>query len=182
MGASAGGIEALSRIINELPPDFSIPIVIVLHLPEDSKVSVSELFAAHTDLQVKEAEEKEAIFPGFIYFAPPGYHLLLEEDGTFSFSLDEPVNFSRPSIDVLFESASIAYGSHLLGILLTGASGDGAIGLLEVKKRGGVSVVQDPKSAESKIMPQAAIKLNPPDFVLSLPEMSRFIARLKWKN
>ncbi len=181
IGASAGGIEALQQILPRLPKGYHLPIVIVLHIPSGQRSYLSELFLTKTDMLVKEADEKEVIKSGTIYFAPPGYHLLIERDFTFSLSTEESVHYSRPSIDVLFESAAEAFGTHLLGILLTGASPDGAAGLKRIQDRGGVALIQNPDTALARVMPEAARSLLLPlsEQVLSLEEIVLLLLRLK---
>ncbi|HEY8400524.1 MAG TPA: chemotaxis protein CheB [Cytophagaceae bacterium] len=124
---------------------------------------------------VKEGEEKEPIREGYVYFAPPDYHMLVDYDETISLSKDEKVNFSRPSIDVLFESAADVFGSSLIGIILTGSSSDGANGLLKIKKNGGLTIVQSPEEAEYRLMPEAALKLSGTQNVFTLEEIVRFL-------
>jgi two-component system chemotaxis response regulator CheB len=136
-----------------------------------------EHFSKLCSLNIKEADEKENIQAGYVYFAPPNYHLLIENDKTFSLSTDEKVNYSRPSIDVLFESAANAYGPRLAAIILTGANNDGAEGLRRIKQKGGLVIVQDPQSAENSYMPAAALKAVKPDFVLSLVEIGRWLTQ-----
>ena len=126
IGASAGALDALSIILPTLPPEFPIPVLVVVHLPADKESLLASLLNAKCQIEVREATDKEPIKCGTIYFAPPDYHLLVEAEQSLSLSADEPVNFSRPSIDVLFESAADAYGSHLVGVILTGANNDGA--------------------------------------------------------
>ena len=168
IGASAGALEALSQILPALPSDFKLPIFIVVHLPPTPESLLTEVFAAKCALPVKEAEDKEPIQPGTIYFAPPNYHLLVEPNRKLSLSSDEPVLFSRPSIDVLFESAADAYGDSLIGVILSGANNDGAQGLKRIIDAGGRGLVQDPASAEAAAMPQSALKLSPAAKALSL--------------
>ena len=156
IGASAGAIQALSEILPALPADFALPVLAVVHVPPDRKNALSALFARRCLLPVREAEDKEPLAPGTITFAPPNYHMLVETDRTIALSTDEPVHFSRPSIDVLFESAADAFGPNLLAVVLTGANEDGARGLLAVARAGGTSLVQDPASAPSPEMPRAA--------------------------
>jgi len=175
IGASAGGIDALGKILPQLPKAYPLPIVIVLHVPADRPSFLSELFRAKTELQVKEAEEKETALPGTVYFAPPGYHLLLERDLTFSLSTEDPLNYARPAIDILFETASDALGSRLVGVLLTGANHDGAAGLKKIHEAGGLVLVQDPATAQSRTMPAAgcaAIAANEKQ-ILSLDGIAR---------
>jgi len=138
-------------------------------------------YSGGSALTVKDADEKEAIRPGFVYFAPPNYHLLIETDHTFGLSIDPKVNYSRPSIDVLFENAANVYGPRLISILLTGANNDGAKGLRLIKEKGGLVIVQDPRSAEFPFMPEAALQVVKPDFVLGLAELGRWLAESVWQ-
>jgi two-component system chemotaxis response regulator CheB len=179
IGASAGGVEAFSKILSALPKDFSLAVVVCLHLPEHRKSVLPELIARYAKIPAKEAEDKEPIQAGQIYTAPEGYHLLIEQGGTFSLSTEDPVNFSRPSIDVLLESATHAYGERLVGILLTGANPDGAEGMKQIQSRGGLTIVQDPSTASSPQMPEAAIRINQPDFILTPREIGTLVAGLK---
>jgi two-component system chemotaxis response regulator CheB len=178
MGASAGGVEALIKVLSVLPNNFSIPVVVVLHLPADSSVSSASVLESHVKLKIKEAEDGEGIEKGVIYIAPPGYHLLIERDFSFSLSLDEPVNYSRPSIDVLFESAADAYRSRVVGVILTGANPDGAVGLKAIREQNGFVIVQDPASAHIPTMPQAAMDMANPNLVLELKDIGCFLAGL----
>jgi len=167
IGASAGGLQVL------------LPLAVVLHLPDDRNSRLAELFQQRLALRVREAEDKDAILPGSLYFAPPGYHLLVEDDFTLSLSRDEPVQFSRPSIDVLFESAADALGEQVCGILLTGANQDGASGLHALAQNRGITVVQSPQSAEVPTMPEAALKRFHPDFVLDVPGIHLLLIELE---
>ena len=178
IGASAGAISALSAILPELPAGYPLPVIVVVHLPPDRRTMLPEIFGGRCALPVKEAEDKENIAPGTIYFAPPNYHLLVEPDFSFGFSNDEPVLFSRPSIDVLFESAADAYGSGLTGVILTGASPDGARGLKAVGDAGGQAMVQEPASAESEVMPLAALAACPSATPRGLNEISTILRHL----
>jgi two-component system chemotaxis response regulator CheB len=181
IGTSAGGTHALQQILPCLPADFPIPIIIVQHLhPLQDGVAMLH-FSGGSALIIKDADEKEAIRPGFVYFAPPNYHLLIETDHTFSLSIDPKVNHCRPSIDVLFESAAAVYGPRLIAIILTGANNDGAEGLRLIKKKGGLVIVQDPKSAEFSFMPTAALNVVKPDFVLGPAEIGRWMAESAWQ-
>ncbi|MBE7366002.1 chemotaxis protein CheB [Ramlibacter pallidus] len=168
IGASAGGIDALSIILGGLQAPLAAAVVVVLHLPEQHESRLVPLFAHRLAVPVREARPHAPVEPGAVYFAPPGYHLLVEAERSFSLSCDEPVLFSRPSIDVLFESAAEAYGPTLAGIVLTGANEDGARGLAAVKARGGLTAVQDPAEALHTTMPLAAIREADPRFVLPL--------------
>jgi two-component system, chemotaxis family, protein-glutamate methylesterase/glutaminase len=157
IGSSAGAVEALTKLFALLPGTFPVPIIVVVHLPPDRDSLLPELFRTKTQLQVREAEDKQPIEGGTIYFAPPDYHLLFEVDRRFSLSSEEPVHFSRPSIDVLFESASDAFDDGVVGVVLTGANQDGAAGLRRIAEVGGVAIVQEPSEAFAPAMPQAAI-------------------------
>jgi two-component system chemotaxis response regulator CheB len=172
IGASAGAVDALSAILPALPETFPLAVLVVVHLPPDKKSIMAELFRGKCRVKVKEAEDKEPALPGTVYFAPPDYHLLAEPGGRLSLSNEEPVLYSRPSIDVLFESAADAYGESLIGVILTGASADGARGLKAVCEAGGRALVQDPNSAGAVVMPQAAISACPGAEVLSLEEIA----------
>jgi two-component system chemotaxis response regulator CheB len=178
IGASAGGVGALLRLFSVLDAGFRLPIFVVLHMPEDHDSGLAELFAMRLPIPVAEAADKMPVVPGTLYFAPPGYHLQLETDRSFSLSCDPPVLYSRPSIDVLFESAAYAYDTHLAGMLLTGASQDGAAGLATVAALGGLTAVQDPADAQISTMPQAAIDLHAPDHVLPLDGLQRLLLSL----
>jgi two-component system chemotaxis response regulator CheB len=171
MGASAGAVEALSQILPGLTADFPLPILIVVHLPPDTNNILSDLFSAKCKIEVKEAEDKEAIRPAVAYFAPPNYHLLVESEGLLSLSSDEPEMFSRPAINVLFESAADVFGSGLVGIILTGASNDGAHGLKVIGEAGGLALVQESTTAAAPAMPHAAREACPTAQVLKLEEI-----------
>ena len=168
IGASAGGVEGLSVLLPALPATLRVPVFIVMHLPREHRSLLPEIFAPKCALRVSEAEDKAPAAPGWVYFAPPDYHLLLDEGPSMALSVDDPVHFSRPSIDVLFESASDLYREQLLGIILTGASRDGAAGLAAVREAGGVTVVQQPDGTYESHMATAALQLGPVDFVLPL--------------
>jgi len=179
IGASSGAIEALMQILPSLPADLPVPIFIVVHLPSDADSALFELFAPVCRLAVKEAEDKEQIRPGVAYFAPANYHLLVESERVLSLSVDPPELFSRPSINVLFESAADAYGSGLIGIILTGASNDGAHGLSVVSVAGGLALAQDPRTAQAAAMPQAALEACPSAKSMSLREISALLNHLQ---
>lgn len=178
IGASAGGVEALLALLDPLPANFLPSILIVIHLPADRSSSLPRLFSGRCRLPVKEAEDKEPIEPGKVYIAPPGYHLLVEPEKYLSLSMDEPEHYSRPSIDLLFESAAYAYRKRLLGIILTGASADGSEGLRAVRQLGGAAWVQDPQEATSAIMPRSAVAKAGADLVLPLKELATRLSRL----
>lgn len=178
IGASAGGMHTINKLLMGLPSDFAIPIIIVQHISPNSDNYLVEFLNKNTKLIVKEADEKEIILKGFIYLSPPNYHILIEEDFSISLSADEKVNYSRPSIDVLFFSASDAYKNKLIGIILTGANNDGAKGLEEIKRNGGLTIVQDITEAETPAMPKAAAKLTNPDYVLKISEIAKMLSKI----
>ncbi|ABE50854.1 chemotaxis protein CheB [Methylobacillus flagellatus] len=178
IGASAGGVNAMLKLFHRLPARYPMPIVALLHMQHMRDSRLPELFQHHLRMPVKEAEDKEEIAPGTLYFAPPGYHLAIEHNLQFSLSCEAPLHFSRPAIDILMESAADAYADTLLGILLTGANPDGAAGLRAVKQAGGLSVVQDPDEAEIDYMPRAAISLQQPDLVLRLADIEQLLISL----
>ncbi len=177
IGVSAGGFQALQIVLGELTSDFPLPILIVQHTSPGS----GDYFARHLNqkcaIEVKEANEKELSQPGTVYLAPANYHLLLERDGTLSLSIEEKVNYARPSIDVLFDTASEAYGSDVIGVILTGANSDGSRGLKTIKAKGGIAIVQDPETAESAAMPQAAMEATEVDHLLPLSDISPFLKK-----
>ncbi len=177
IGVSAGGTYALQVLLPDIPADFPVPVIVVQHLSAHSDGYFVNHLNSLCKVHVKEAEEKEKAQPGKIYFSPPNYHLLIEEDGTFSLSIDERVNFARPSIDVLFETASFAYGPGLVGIVLTGANTDGSKGLKQIKEYGGYTIVQNPKTAEVNSMPRAAIAATRVDKVLKIEDISKELIR-----
>jgi two-component system chemotaxis response regulator CheB len=176
IGTSWGGLAALTKLLGDLPTDFGIPIVVVQHRSKDSEKLLVQLLQDVTDMKVGEIEDKDPLTPGMVHVAPANYHVLIEE-GYASLTIEEPVRFSRPSIDVMFSSAADTYGAAAIGVVLTGANEDGARGLAHIVKRGGLALVQDPKTAEIPIMPQAAIRAVPSAEVLSLETLGpRLIA------
>ena len=177
VGASAGGIQALKKILPELPANFPLPIIIVQHQHPSSDNYYVNYLAEKCRMKVKEADEKECIAAGTIYFAPPNYHLLIEADETFALSTSERVCYSRPSIDVLFETAADVYEAALIGIILTGANSDGANGMKRIKENGGLAIAQDPQNAESPAMPFAAISACRIDHVLALEKIPKFLVK-----
>jgi len=178
IGASAGGFHALRRLLTKLPKKFPIPILIVQHISPTSDNYMTKFLDKKSDLRVKEADEKELILGGTVYIAPPNYHLLIEEDYTISLSTESKKNYSRPSIDILFESASYAYGDELIGVVLTGANSDGADGLQSIKENGGYCIVQEPKEAESTAMPLAAIERASPHKILNINSIANLLVTL----
>jgi two-component system, chemotaxis family, protein-glutamate methylesterase/glutaminase len=178
MGASAGGIEALSVLLPALPASLPLPIFIVQHLNRERPSLLVSLFEKYCKLPVCEATDNAPVQAGTVYFAPPDYHLLIDAGPRIALSVDPPVHYSRPSIDVLFESASDQYGSSLLAILLTGANSDGAAGIKAVRDNGGMTIVQDPSSAHAPTMPQAALASGLPDLVLDLSGIAAVLTAL----
>ncbi len=179
VGASAGGVEALLSIFGELPTGFGLPIIAVLHLPDERRSQLAEVFGRRLRIPVREARDKEVIEAGTLYFAGPGYHLSVEHDRSLSLSQEERVHHSRPAIDYLFASAADAYGQGLLAILLTGANQDGARGLVHVQQSGGTTVVQDPNEARIAVMPLAALALHTPDHIMTLSQIGSLLALLE---
>jgi two-component system chemotaxis response regulator CheB len=175
VGASWGGLEAVGRLLGDIRDDIGQPIVIAQHRhPTGPSAGLADLLHLRIKRPVQDVEDKMPIEPRNVYIAPPDYHLLVEK-GSFALSVDERVQYARPSIDVLFESASFAYGPGLIGIILTGANQDGAAGLAAVKERGGVAIVQEPAGAARRAMPDAAIAATVADAVLPLEEMGSFL-------
>lgn len=178
MGASAGAVEALSVILPSLAEDYPLPIIVVVHLPPDKSSIMAKLLQMKCKMNVREVEDKEPIEPATVYIAPPDYHVLVEATGRLSLSSEEPVFFSRPSIDVTFESAADVYGPELVGVVLTGANSDGAAGLKRIEAAGGITLVQVPDTAFATAMPQAAITACPTARVLSLNEIATFLSEV----
>jgi two-component system, chemotaxis family, protein-glutamate methylesterase/glutaminase len=182
IGASAGGIKAVKDLLRKLNPDFKLPVIVVVHISPHSENYWVKILNKECKMAVKEADEKERILKGTVYIAPPGYHLLIEKNQTFTLTSDERVNYSRPSIDVLFETAADAYGEHLIGIVLTGANADGAEGLRKIKDAGGLAIVQEPDTAEVDVMPLAAINAANPKYILPLSLISAVLNDLNNDN
>ena len=178
IGTSYGGLEALKAIIPLLPKDFPLPVLVVLHIGDNTNDPFINYLENLSKLHVKEAEEKESISKGTVYFAPPNYHLLIEDDKTISLSTDPKVHHSRPAIDVLFESAAWQYKNHLIGVILTGLNQDGANGLKTIKEFGGHTIVETPDQAIASVMPLAAIETAEPDFILPLDEIAAKVIKL----
>ena len=179
IGASAGAVQALMRILPPLPASYPLPVLIVVHVPPDRINALVALFQTKCRIAVKEAEDKEPVLGGVVYFAPSDYHLLVEADLTLSLSSDETVNHSRPSIDVLFESAADAYGPSLAGVILTGANHDGAAGLRAVADAGGVAAVEDPAGAYAAAMPEAALGACPSARAMTLNAIASYLSSLE---
>lgn len=178
IGASAGGIEALLVILPSLSARLTVPVFVVVHLPRDGRSLLVTLFGARCAAPVAEVEDKMPVVPGTIYFAPSDYHLLIDTGPSLSLSADDPVNWSRPSIDVLFESAVDIYGSRLAGVILTGANEDGATGLEAVHRAGGIAIVQNPDRAVVSIMPAAALERVAADYLLPLDGIAALLQTL----
>jgi two-component system, chemotaxis family, protein-glutamate methylesterase/glutaminase len=173
IGASWGGLKAIETVLAELPEDFPVPIVVAQHRDDDADDQLlPRLLNRHTPLRVADADDKAALDAGTVLLAPPGYHVLLTDDGCVELSVDEPVSYSRPSIDVLFESTADAFGPRAVAVLLTGANADGAAGLRAIAERGGHTIVQDPTTAERPEMPKAALDVMQPDVVAALDDIA----------
>lgn len=179
IGASAGGIKALLILLAALPANFPVPIIIVVHMPSMRESRLADVFQHHMEIKVATAEDKDRISKGHVYFAGSGYHLSIERDRSFSLSCEEPLHYSRPSIDILMLSAADTYGAALAGILLTGANQDGAEGMARIHELGGLTVIQDPHEAEIATMPQSALDLFTPDFMLPLGDIQKLMFSLE---
>lgn len=177
VGASAGGMTLIKKMVSSLPAGFLFPVIIVQHTAVNDGFWPNYLNDL-TPLQVKEADEKEQIKAGYIYLAPANYHLLIENDRTFTLTVDERVNYARPSIDILFETAADAYRKKLIGIILTGSNFDGAKGLKKIQDYGGMVVIQEPKTAEAIAMPKAAINMTKPDYILEPEKINELLIKI----
>lgn len=178
IGTSAGGLYALIALLQDLPTDYKVPLIVVQHRAKDQKDLLEDVLQSKAKIKIKQADEKETIRAGCVYIAPPDYHLLVENDKTFSLSADDHVRYSRPSIDVLFESAALAYRRRLIGIILTGANNDGAEGARTIKQTGGLVIVQDPGEAEYSTMPRAAIETQSITYIWTLSEIGKFLLQI----
>ncbi len=178
VGTSAGGLYALSNILTELPAEYPLPIMVVQHRSKDKKELLEDILQHKCKIKIKQADEKEKIEKGCVYIAPPDYHLLIETDLTFSLSSDQYVSYSRPSIDVLFESAAAAYKDTLIGIILTGANNDGAAGISAIKQYNGLTIAQSPEEALFPFMPNAAIATKMVTHIWTLSEIQNFLLAL----
>ena len=177
IGASWGGLRALEALLAELPDDFPTPIVVAQHRDDDADEELlARLLNRHTSLRVADADDRATLDPGSVLLSPSGYHLLVG-DGEIELSVDEPVQFSRPSIDVLFQSVAQEYGPRAVGVLLTGANADGAAGMAEIAERGGFTIVQDPDTAERPEMPRSALEAMTPDAVVELERIGPLLGR-----
>lgn len=183
IGTSAGGVDALATLLPALPARLAVPVLVALHLPRDRPSLLVEIFGPRCALPLCEAVDKQPLRAGTVSFAPPDYHLLVDRElqggaAHIVLSVDPPVHFSRPSIDVLFESAADVFGDALLAILLTGANQDGAAGLQAVRRAGGMALVEDPQTAEAPYMPSSALQAGPVDLVLPLPRIAALLHAL----
>jgi len=178
IGASAGAVQALQAILPRLPAGYPLPVLVVVHVPPDRSNVLLPLFQARCQIRVKEAEDKEPLVGGVIYFAPSDYHMLVEADGALALSTEEAVNFSRPSIDVLFESAADTFGQGLVGVILTGANNDGAAGLAAVVEAGGAAIVEDPAQAYASAMPHAALDAVSTAKIMNLDAIASYLSSL----
>ena len=181
IGGSAGSLEVIMQVLPVLPKQMQATVVIILHRKNDDSL-LAKLLTGKTSLPVIEAEDKTPILPGTVYIAPADYHLLVEKNKTFSLDYSEKINYSRPSIDVTFETAAEAYGDHLAAFLLSGANADGAEGLLIVKKAGGLSIAQDTTEASVEFMPASAIRMGAVNKSMKLEEMKQWFASLPEKD
>ncbi len=179
IGASWGGLQAVECVLGTLPADFGAAVVIAQHRQgrADGEERLAALLRGHCALDVQEAEDKQALHPGTVLVAPADYHLLVEPDAV-ALSVDPPLNFSRPSIDILFGSAADAYGERAAGVVLTGSNGDGAEGLARIASRGGPAIVQDPETATRSEMPRAALAATPDAHVVALEEIAALLVSL----
>ncbi len=179
IGGSAGSFQVVISILESLPANFQVPIVLCLHRPRHVREGFKEALNTKSKIMVVEPDDKESIKRGNVYLAPANFHLLLELNHTFALSTEEAVNFSRPAIDLTFETAAYAYGKKMLIIMLSGANSDGAKGMLKAYQKGAYTIVQDPTEAQINVMPESAIKLFKPHAVLSSKKISEFINALK---
>lgn len=178
IGVSTGGVSALKFLLGSLPKDFPAPVLVVTHITPNSDDGLAVLLDTLCAIKVKEADEQELAVAGTVYLAPANYHLLVERGGILTFSIDPPVNFARPSVDVLFETAAEAFGPSLIGIVLTGAGSDGSRGLLKIKNSGGIAIVQEPADAEMSSMPENALHAVKADYVTPLDDIPRLLKTL----
>jgi two-component system chemotaxis response regulator CheB len=182
IGTSAGGIDALMKILPAFKAPSSLSVALVIHLHPQGENLIPSLMSPDCEFKIKEAESGEPIIGKTIYVAPVNYHLCLEPNHTLSLSSEPLLNFSRPSIDMLFESAAYAYHKHVLGILLTGANDDGARGLKCIQDTGGLTLIQNPESSEFPMMPKSALAMFKPNLILNLDQIAKFITELSLKD
>ncbi len=179
IGVSTGGTKALKTILSVLSSNIAFSVIIVMHRHKDANGYLERLLDSECKMHVKQADEKEEIRAGVVYVAPPNYHLLIEDNGTFSMSVEGAVNYARPSVDVVFESAAGVYGQGLVGVILTGANKDGSQGLKKIKEAGGLTIVQTPETSEAADMPKAAIAAVKPDYILPLEKIGFLLRNLE---
>lgn len=179
IGCSAGGVDALRQLLPALEPACGVAVFVVMHLPRERPSRLVDVFTSKCLLPVSEAEDKQPIEAGRVYFAPPDYHLLIDDGPRLALSVDDLVHFSRPAVDVLFESAADAYGPALLAAVLSGANEDGAAGLAAVERAGGLTLIQRPDSAVATAMPLAAQRAAPGSIVLDLAEMAGVLRAIR---
>jgi two-component system, chemotaxis family, protein-glutamate methylesterase/glutaminase len=182
IGCSAGGLQVLAQLLSELPASYAFPVIVIQHRANEHIFLLEEVLQTRCRIKIKQADEKERIVAGVVYIAPPGYHLLIENDLTFSLSSDVPVKHSMPSIDVSFESAAIVFEHKLVAIILTGASDDGAYGIRTVRKHGGITIAQDPSEAQFPYMPKAAIDTGAVRSVMSLKEIALVLKQKQFRS
>lgn len=178
IGVSAGGLQALSILIPSLPENFAVPVLIVLHRKAERDSFLEEHLDGLSQVKVRVAKPNDILEPGKVYMAPGGYHLMVERGNILALSIDPPVCFSLPSIDVLFESAADVYQEKLIGVILTGANSDGSDGLKKIRALGGLGVVQDPETADAPTMPESAISVAGADHILPLDEIGSFLTEI----
>ena len=178
IGGSWGGMDALVKITKYIPKEFPLPLIVVLHRLKETESDLINILKKNLKMNVGEITDKQNILPGHLYVAPQNYHVLMEKDRTISLCVSEPENFSRPSIDILFQSAARVFKEKLVSILLTGANEDGSKGIKTISESGGFTIIQDPDDAESPYMPKNALKLIHPDYVLSRKEITDFLLNL----
>lgn len=179
IGCSSGGLDALERILSPLPSGFPLPLIVVMHMPQEGDSLLAEVLRNKCRMPVAEVADKDDIAPGTVYIAPPGYHLLVEGDETFSLSVDPKVNMSRPSVDVLFETAADTFGERLVALVLSGANRDGSRGIMAVSAAGGLCVAQQPETAVAGEMPGRAIATGKVNVVLALDDIADFLVNLE---
>lgn len=181
IGGSAGSFQSILHILEELPKNFNIPIIITIHRLKHIRSGLVESVSIKSNATIIEPFDKEDIKPNNIYIAPSNYHLFIEPDYSFSLSTEEPIEFSRPSIDVLFGSAAKVYKKNIIGILLSGANKDGAKGVKTIKENSGIVIIQDPNEAEVDIMPKSALEIISPDYIFKIEEIIAFLQNLNTK-
>jgi two-component system chemotaxis response regulator CheB len=182
IGGSAGSFSVVSKILEKIPKSISVPIVLCLHRLKDKREGFKEALEIKSNIPIKEPCDKEPIVPGWAYLAPSNYHLLIENKELFALSTTELVQYSRPSIDVLFESASDIYKDKLLGVLLSGANKDGAHGMKKIKSKGGLTIIQEPKEASIATMPESALHATTIDYILSTAELVKYFSDFAKNN